>query len=246
MRLGVVVALWGREDLARLSLTRYMRAARGLDMALVAVTDEERNGAMARALGYDVVEAPNFPVSNKHNAGARRLRDHNVDAIVVLGSDDWVCDRFFANWMAELEHVPVVGISDDYLVCTYQAAACHWTGYTNHRIGESIGVGRALRRDVLDRLDWLPWESGKDKGLDATMTGRLKAIGYSTAGRAQADLGVRVVGFKSGAELTAYERLSRHGTRQVPREEALAPFPRDERDALARLCTYPVRKKGHH
>lgn len=241
----MVVALWGREALARLSLTRYARAARGRDVVLVAVTDEERNGAMARELGFDVVASPNFPVSDKHNAGARRLREHNVDALVVLGSDDWVCDRFFANWAAELEHAPVIGVTDDYLVCTHRVEACHWTGYKNHRSGESIGVGRALRRDVLDRLGWLPWASGKDKGLDSTMTGRLKELGYSTAGRTQASLGVRIVGFKSGAELTAYERLSHvHGVKPATRDDVLAPFPRDERDALAKLCTYPRLTKG--
>lgn len=238
MRIGVVVALWGREALAQISLTRYARAARGHDVTLVAVTDEASNGDMACELGFEVVAAPNHPLSDKHNAGALRLRGR-VDAMVVLGSDDWVCDRFFAAWAEHLEQDPVVGVTDDYLVCIDRPDACHWLGYRNHRRGESIGVARALRSEVLEGLDWTPWESGRNKGLDASMTARVNALGFATTGRSQEALGVRVVGFKSGDELTAYNRLvSAHGEVPVKRSTALAPFPIDERLALQRICTY--------
>lgn len=236
MRLGVVVALWGREALAQVSLTRYARAARGHDVTLVAVTDETGNGELAQSLGYEVVQAPNDPLSDKHNAGALHLRGR-VDAMVVLGSDDWICDRLFGIWAAELRDSQVVGVNDAYLVCTHRPDAMLWPGYTNHRRGESIGVARAIRSDVLDQVDWQPWLTGKNKGLDYSMTERLRALGVATRGHPQDDLGVRVVGLKSAAELTSFERLSTDSKRTT-REHALRPFPKDERAALQRICTY--------
>lgn len=238
MRLGVVVALWGREGIAQVSLTRYARAARGHDVTLVAVTDEPGNGSMADELGYEVVAAPNFPVSDKHNAGAAHLRGR-VDAMVVLGSDNWVCDRLFGAWERELESSPIVGVTDVWHVCVHRPDALYWRGYTNHRAGESIGVARALRSDVLDALDWQPWGLGANKGLDSTMTARLRERGYSTAGKKQAELGVRVIGLKSTSGLTPFEKFSRTpGAVPVDRAMALQPFDEVERDALARLCTY--------
>lgn len=236
MRLGVVTALWGRETITHLCLRRIARAAAGKPVDLVAVTDEERNGGTAKALGFEVVRAPNEPLSNKFNAGAAALRGR-VDAMIVLGSDDWVCDRFFGKWGPLLERQPMVGVLDFWQVEVPGGHACYYGGYTKpRRAGESLGAGRGLRADVLDALDWQPWPLGLPRGLDGGMRSRLIELGFDALGRPQADLGVRVLGVKGADVLTPFERfLQVPGGRYVGRTEALAPFPIDEVEELEAL-----------
>jgi len=238
MRIGVVVAFWRREAIAWLMLRRLANAARGHDVTIAAVTDEEENGRAAEMFGCEVVKAQNSPLSNKHNAGAAHLRGR-VDAIVVLGSDNWVCDRFFGVWQRELSAAPIVGVTDSWQVCVHRPEALYYPGYTKpHRRGETLGAARGLRADVLDRLDWQPWLIGKERGLDWSMRQKLRGLGYDTAGRKQAELGVRMIGVKSDESLTKVEKfMAAPGSVLVEREEALRPFPQDECAALESLRT---------
>lgn len=229
MKLGVVTALWGREQITRLCLRRIARAAAGRDVELVAVTDEPVNGATARELGWRVFAHPNEPLSDKFNAGARALRDQ-VDAIVVLGSDDWVCDRFFGHWAALLAQAPVVGVVDFWQVAVPSLHTVYYPGYTKPgRRGESLGAGRGLRADVLDALDWQPWPPGLPRGLDGGMRTLLRQSGFDALGRPQDDLGVRVLGVKGADVLTPFDRfLQVPGGRYAQRTQALSAFPVDE------------------
>lgn len=228
-KLGLVVALWGREELARLCLRRVARAARAQKVILVAVTDEPINGRMARSLGYEVVEHSNRPLSDKHNAGALHLRDR-VDALVVMGSDNWVCDSFFPTWHRELQRHRLVGVTDAWQVSMHTRQALYFPGYRDpRRGGESLGVGRALRRDVLSQLDWKPWQSGLNRGLDWSMRTRLESVGCFPTGRPQATYKVRTLGLKSKHALTPFRAFRQNPhTRLVERDVALAPFPVDE------------------
>ncbi len=239
MKLGVVMPLWKRERIAELCLRRVARAAAGCDVELVAVTNEGENGKLAASLGWRVVRAPNHPLGDKFNAGARALRNR-VDALVVLGSDNWVCDRFFAQWDALLRDRPVVGIVDSWQICLHRRQALYYPGYTRaDRSGESIGAGRALRADVLDRLQWTPWDGRLLKGLDWSMRERLRVAGFDALGRPQEDLGVRLLGIKSEVGMTPFEKFARaQGTRLVSRAAALAPFPLDEQRALEALRAF--------
>lgn len=201
MKLGVVMCMWRREEVAELALRRIKRAAGDLPVRLVAVTDEPVNGNNARAAGWEVVNAPNRPLSNKHNAGALHLRNA-VDALIIVGSDNWVCDRFFGRWIELLETRPTVGVVDSYQVCVYRPEALHWPGYPpGQRHGEAMGVGRGLRKDVLEKLDWRPWPADYDGGMDRGMRKKLETAGYSIEGTGlQDDLGVRVLGVKTRNE----------------------------------------------
>jgi hypothetical protein len=161
-----------------------------------------------------------------------------VDALVVLGSDGWICDQLPDVWDTQLGSAPVVGVTDTWQVCTHRWDALYYPGYPTRRRGEPMGAARGLRSDVLDTLDWTPWASGKDRCLDFSMLTRIQAHPFAIRVQHQAGYGVRVVGLKSPVGLTPFERLvSAPGARTVSRSAALAPFPADEVaqfDALTR------------
>lgn len=230
MKLGVVIPFWGREAIAQFCLRRLRRAAdvSVSEVTIVAVTDEAENGRIATSFGCELVPHPNTYLSTKWNAGVAHLRDR-VDAVVILGSDGWVCDRFFDAWAARLVETPVVGVLDSWQVCVHRPEALYWPGYhKERRRGETIGAGRALRADVLNSIDWNPWLPGLHRGLDWSMRNVLQGHGISLlGGLTQEEAGVRVLGIKSEVGITPFERFLKTA-RLVSREEALAPFPADE------------------
>jgi hypothetical protein len=240
MKLGFMMALWQRSALAEISMRRVFNATRHRSDIRIAVTDEMINRRLAEDCGFEVVSHPNTPLSDKHNAGARALRGR-VDALVVLGSDGWICDRLPDVWDAQLESAPVVGVIDTWQVCTHRWDALYYPGYPTRRRGEPMGAARGLRSDVLDALDWAPWAPGKDKSLDFSMLARIQAHPFAIRVQHQADYSVRVIGLKSPVGLTPFERLAAApGARTVSRSAALAPFPADEIAQLDALTRWTI------
>jgi len=230
MKLGVIMALWRRQELTRLCLRRIARAARGVDAVLVAVTDEEDNGRAAREHGFEVVERPNRPLGAKHNAAVWHLRGR-VDAVVVLGSDDWVCDQFFPQWATACPEAPLFGLYDTYQVCLRTRRALYFEGYRQpHRRGDTIGAGRRVGAEVLEALDWQPWEPDVEKSLDWSMRQRMEQRGFRVSGSGvhQAQLGVRMIGsIKGRRSLTSFDEMLRQSSMRAW-GDVLAPFPPDE------------------
>lgn len=242
MKLGIVIPLWGRESLARLTLRRCARATAGDSGCVrVAVTDEVKNGAQARNYGFEVVSAPNIPLSDKKNAGVKHLQGR-VDAVIFLGSDDWgttlSTTSFLDQYRKKLQVYPCLGPLDLWYMNLDTGRAGYSAGYTGDRKGEPIGVGRAIRSDALDALDWLPRPSGLHKNHDGGMRKKLAEAGYRFQGFVQKELGIHLVDIKSKESITPYRRLT---LRATPWTEALGPFPKQEVQELLSQVTPVVR-----
>lgn len=247
MKIGIVMPLWGREALTRLTLQRCARATAGdSECVLVAVTDERRNGMAARAHGFEIVPAPNVPLSNKKNMGVKHLQGR-VDAVVFLGSDDWVVSTvrgqsFLDGYRRLLKRHPCFGPLDMWYCDLQTGRAGYSPGYVGHRRGEPIGAGRAIRADVLDRLNWLPRPPGLSGGHDAAMRKKLRRCGFRLRGFLLSRMGIRIIDIKSGHSMTPYRKLP---LRPVSWATALSPFPSKEVALLAAMRTVasPVRSK---
>ncbi len=86
-------------------------------------------------------------------------------------------------------------------VVSYTGRFVYWPGYNPIQRDESIGAGRILRRDVVERLDWQLYDEGINKNLDASMTARLKAIGV-TVPHGKLPEGVYLVDCKDEVSIT--------------------------------------------
>ncbi len=239
MKLGVVVPLWGRAPLTRLTLRRISRETeRDKECILVAITDEPWNGKQAEAFGFEVVSAPNSPLSNKKNAGIQYLRGC-VDGVVLLGSDDWAIGlegvSLLDRYRTALTEHSFVGPLDLWYLNLAGGAAGYNAGYTEEsRLGEPVGVGRAIRAEVLDAVEWEPRPPRLLRNHDGEMRKRIKAAGFSCTGRTQEDLGVRIVDIKSNASITPFKRLKLSRKKW---DTVLEPFPQEEVVELKSLVT---------
>lgn len=192
-RFIVLTAVWKRAELTNLFYRYYSNLKAELsgicDIRVLAVGSEEEESRKASET-YDVkyVEASNEPLNEKWQAAADALREETFDAAIIIGSDDFLSPSLFKRY-AELykEGANVVGFIDGHFYNTATKEMLFWKGYGGpkkqlgmpERVGESIGMGRMLSRDVLERLDFEVWSGESiNKGLDLRMRQNLAKIGF--------------------------------------------------------------------
>jgi hypothetical protein len=195
------------------------------------------DGSIATEEGWQAERVDNQPLGRKHNVAMAACR--GVDAAVVVGSDNWLCDRFFGVMERALLEAPgrvppdMLGILDVHAICSYNQLCVHFGGYAEQRKGNSLGVGRVLTARVLDELSWRPWDDHVRSGLDGSMQRKLLRAFVPEALRSVhkscADWGVTVLGIKSHVNITPFEALLRQRTSTlVDRDSVLKAYPQNE------------------
>lgn len=129
------------------------------------------------------VFARNKPLGRKWNAAFQKAREFNPDAVVFVGSSDWLSDNWFYMMQPYVDTHGFSGVPGCYLAdLGHQVRLCDWTcgyeGYRAERADETIGIGRMLSRRLLDAIDWMPFNSELDNSLDRSMKDRSILKGY--------------------------------------------------------------------
>lgn len=141
---------------------------------VICAGDNEDERAVCRLFGSRVewVQHANAPLGAKWNAAFRAAAAHNPDAILFVGSSDWLSDNWVPIGMKHLETCDMVGKLGYHMLDIHRSKgfrACYWHGYTNHRKGESIGIGRMLRRSILEKINYTPFDPALNDSMDACM-----------------------------------------------------------------------------
>lgn len=169
MTLALLTTTWLRPRLTR-AVLEYTAALRvpGVELRPIAVYSPEDPQPVTDVRGITYVHAPNQPITNKWNAGAKAARLFDPDALMIFGSDDFLSQE----WIDEAVHCVCAGA--DYVMPrvlhyydaeTGSAIRCDCIG--------KVGGGRTLSRALLDRLDWEPWQNGRYKNADGAMDRRI-------------------------------------------------------------------------
>jgi len=160
--------------------------------------------SLCREYGFMYLERPNEPLGHKFNEGLRVFKNIDVDYIIIMGSDDLISNNLIEAYMPFMKkRKDVIGILDIYFYDILEKQLHYLSGYglrpqDKHRKGESLGLARCIKRDVVERLGWQLWMNGINKGLDWTMTQRLKRFGVRPIGLKLRDIGALAVDLKSG------------------------------------------------
>lgn len=192
MRLVVVTAVWRREDLTKIFYSYYSKIFSSLNseleiFLLVAGSEGCSSRDLAEAYGAIYIEVGNSPLSVKWQATAECLRNIEFDAVLVVGSDDFLSESVFHTYKELYDRgANAVGFVDGHFYDTSSAELIFWRGYgapksangMPDRVGESIGMGRMLSKEVLEALDYQIW-SGEpiNRGLDRRMKENLAKLG---------------------------------------------------------------------
>lgn len=171
MRLAILTAIWRRPKLSEMALRRLASmSVPGIQIVpIVAWTFEDLQEAPIDVPGIIYVEADNSPLSDKWNAGAKEAKCHNVDALMVVGSDDFFDARFVEIIAKRIREGADFVMPQSLYFFDTRTARCIYAR------ADRVGAGRALSRRVLDRLSFHPWNSGFDRAIDSCMDKRLMA-----------------------------------------------------------------------
>ncbi len=129
------------------------------------------------------VQARNKPLGNKWNQSFYKAREFNPDAVLFVGSSDFVSDNWFSIMKPYVDTYGFAGVPGSYLTDVgNDLRLCDWTcgyaGYRSDRADECIGVGRMLSRRLLDAINWLPFDPQFDNSLDRSMKDNGIVKGY--------------------------------------------------------------------
>ena len=188
---GVATCLWRRPHIARAMMRYYVRAGKVLEphgiriVGCAAGSEGATSERLARSAGFKYVEYSNKHLSTKWNAAVAQLR--SCDAILVVGSDDWISHRMLLAYAKLIRQgVDYIGLLDQFFLHAKSRELIRFRGYNNHRKGEPVGIGRCLSRGLVSRLHGKLWPRGDRRGLDGLMTKRLsRATKISVIGEMQ-------------------------------------------------------------
>lgn len=176
MKLALIIAIYDRHDLERITLNRFKEQSKKFDFEII-VAGSEGKVSKSLAKGCHYIEVENNPLSNKHNALIKKAKELNCEAVVLMGSDDIVSDNYW-HWVLSLSknETNLIGLQDIYFYSTNRKQLYY---FDSNRKGQSIGAGRFFSKYVLDVMEWKLWDDGLAKSLDRNCSDRLAARGIS-------------------------------------------------------------------
>ena len=140
-------------------------AKQGIDLSLCVVASNDLDANLARRHGHEPFIAPNKPLGAKHNAGLAHAMQEPFDYLMQLGSDDVLCDGFFAFEPLRRALDNRLGMFGLNTLVLFNIAK--WEA-KRHISLRPFGAGRFISRSLLDRgayrqrVQWLDSYVGMD------------------------------------------------------------------------------------
>lgn len=202
-KLAIITAIYKRYNLTKFILEYYKGIVDSLSNELeiqlfVAGSEGELTKNLVEQYGFEYIEISNTPLTHKFNSTVKRAKLWNPDGLVIIGSDDLLSKSIFKTYDKLInDNVDVFGFIDIYFL--EQKKIYYWEGYTNNRKGETIGAGRFLHKNTLDKLGWDIWGGFiANNGMDGLLTKRLQSINLTSIGRKMVKDEEFMVDVKSG------------------------------------------------
>lgn len=212
MTLGIVTACWKRPAVTA-AVMQYYASIVTSGLFLVRVAAVSPGGDTPRVEGWDYVEHANSPLSDKWNAAMQRMKEHNPDAVMVVGSDDLASAGYI--------HAACAVLSDRVGIVLFEELCCIEvsTGRALFMRPPRLGAGRLLSRAMLERLGWQPWPTGLERRLDGGMDTRMKSLRRVRPRLRSVTLraapGRLIVDLKTEENMWSFGEMARYGYRSA-------------------------------
>lgn len=161
-----VIPVFGRGPLVKYTIERLYKKNRVRKVICIGHLPEDRK--ICEEVGAEWVQHSNKPLGQKWNAGFLAAKKYNPKACLFVGSSDWLSDNWLDVMMPKLDGL--LGTLGCYFLDLGRTERlCHWPGYKGRREGETIGIGRIISREVLDEMQWKPFNDMLYRSLDSSM-----------------------------------------------------------------------------
>lgn len=171
----------GRLPLLKLTIERLYRVNGCYKVICAGDGLEEKK--LCESLGAVWVPHQNQPLGAKWNAAFMKAKEFNPDAVVYVGSSDWLVSSWFSIMEPIIKEKHFVGPAGCYFLdIGEERRAVWWAGYKTsrfhqNRADETIGIGRMLSRELMDKIGWKPFDDTFDNSLDRSMKERCRKVG---------------------------------------------------------------------
>ena len=178
--IAICIPMWKRDEVTSFVLNYYSalktKLKKQMELVLIACGSEGKTSRkLAEDAGFVYIEFDNAQFAQKHNALYLKAREYNPDACLKIDSDSIVPEKVFKYYAGLIdEGVDYSGITDIYFLI--KGYFLYWAGYTNHRAGETTGVGRFMSRNLLNKLNWKPWGTSRDLYVDRILTNAIAPL----------------------------------------------------------------------
>lgn len=200
MKITIVTGVWKRPEVFEMFSKGIENL--GVDVrVIVAGSEGDTSRTMVESKGFEYIEVPNRPLSNKMNATTRAAK--GSDYVICMGSDDIISPELFQEYLKYMnEDYDFVGLTDFYFYDTESKRAMYWGGYNDKRKGTSIGAGCVISAKLLNNMCHEPWKNGLNKGLDGSMQRRING---KVAKFSLKEKGLFALDIKSSTNITPFE-----------------------------------------
>jgi hypothetical protein len=147
----------------------------------------------------------NNPLSYKWNMAIRTLQQIDFDAVVLLGSDDYIDEAFLKYVERTIPDFDMIGFKDIYF--QHEGGLHYWSGYTNNRRGEPCGAGKVYSRRFLECLKWNLFDVARDRGLDRIAWKRVQQAKAKVHVTSLKENGLLLVDIKDGEGMTSFSKF---------------------------------------
>lgn len=177
MRLGILSSLWNRRQLTELFLDRLAHLKKKYDIIPACVGSENQFAEDCKERGILYVDFPNKPLGLKWNEGIRQFERQPVTHIMILGSDDFVSDKFIEFSMRFAEDKDFTGCKDLFMYGAHPRRRGFGQLFYFRYQGFLVGPGRCYSKEIVKEMNWTPWNVNKNAGLDGSITKSVKRLG---------------------------------------------------------------------
>jgi glycosyltransferase involved in cell wall biosynthesis len=175
MKVVAVIPIKGRLPLLKFTIQRLLNKNGLTEVICVGSKDEQKTVENAGAV---FLEYNNTPLGDKWNHGFEYARRYNPDAVLFVGSSDWLSDNWLSETTPYLKDYDLIGKKDFYMMdFQKQIRSCHWLGYVCKRKDEAIGIGRLISRNILDKMEWKPFLDHANNSMDFAMYNKALSLG---------------------------------------------------------------------
>lgn len=187
------IPVLGRHELVKLTISRLLNR-NGCHAVVCAGGPEDRK--VCEGAGAHYIETQNTYLGAKWNAAFMKARRIGAEAVLFMGSSDWVSDNWIPTLLPHLDKYDMVGKAGCYFLDVkgpeYKSYTIspkkfpidyrlvYWPGYKHgsykddgRRDTESIGIGRLLSAKGLDKVGWQPFHNHLNNSLDHNMFKRM-------------------------------------------------------------------------
>lgn len=157
----------GRHDTVRYCLDKMPF----IDKVMIYSTDEDGEFLETQPVAASG-QFRNDPLSFKWNAAVMSLEDIDFDAVILLGSDDYVDERFVQFVSDNIRQYEMIAFTDLYFES--DGHLYYWGGYKGQRRGEPAGAGKVYTKAFLERIRYNLFHEARNRGLDGVSWRRCK------------------------------------------------------------------------